>query len=74
MEDIIAHGTNTVPTYTDEECSQTNGFRNIHMTEGGDIAIEDFENNEDDTDDDKEKNEELEDDIAEGSNEGYLMH
>jgi hypothetical protein len=34
MEDIIARGKNTVPTYIDEECSQANGFLNIHMTEG----------------------------------------
>jgi hypothetical protein len=74
MEDIIARGTNTIPTYTEEECGQTNGFLNIHMTEGGDIATEDLENNEDDTVNDTENNEDLEDDNAEGSDEVYMMH
>jgi hypothetical protein len=62
MEDIIARGKNTVPAYIDEECSQANGFLNIHMTEGGDVATEDLENNEDDIAVDSENNEDLEDD------------
>jgi hypothetical protein len=74
MEDIITRGTNTFPTYTDEECSQADGFLNIHMTEGGDVAAEDLENNEDDTANDSENNEDLEDDNAKGSNEVYTMH
>jgi hypothetical protein len=55
IEDIIARETNIVPTYTDEECSQADGFLNIHMTEGGDIAVEDSKNNEDDPAEDSEK-------------------
>jgi hypothetical protein len=47
-------------------------FLNIHMTEGGDIAIEDSENNENDIAKHSENNEDLEDDIVDCSIEVYI--
>jgi hypothetical protein len=48
IKDIIARSTNTVATYTNEECSQADRFLNIIMIGEGGIAAEDLENNEDD--------------------------
>jgi hypothetical protein len=59
IEDIIARGANTVATFTDEECSQADGFLNIIMIGEGGIAADDFANNEEDIAANLETNEDL---------------
>jgi hypothetical protein len=41
MTDIIASGTNTIATFTDEECSQADLYLNISPTEEGAASVED---------------------------------
>jgi hypothetical protein len=72
IEDIIARGTNTVATYTDEDCSQADKFLNIIMIGAGGIAAKDLENNEDDIAANSENNEDHEDAKTEGSNKVYI--
>jgi hypothetical protein len=74
MEDIIAHGTNTVATYMDEECSQADRFLNINMIGEVGVAADDFANNEEDIAVDLENNEDLKDANAEGSNDVYITY
>jgi hypothetical protein len=75
IEDIIARGTNTVATNTDEECSQADGFLNIIRIGEGGIAAEDMENNEDDIAAHSENNEDLEDTNTKRFQRGiYVMH
>jgi hypothetical protein len=48
MSDIIASGTNTIATFTDEECSQTGMYLNIPPNEDDAAPVEDTTaNNED---------------------------
>ena len=61
MADIIAGGPNNVPTFTDEECSQADGFLNIPTADEGNTNAVDAEGSTHAGDED------LEDDNAEGS-------
>ena len=68
MEDMISGG--QVPTYTDEERSQADGFLNIPGAEDDDTHAEDDETH---AEDDDTHAEDLQDDNADGSNEVYIL-
>ena len=61
--DIIDGGPNNVPTFTDEECSQADGFLNIPTADEGNTNVVDEEGST------HAGNEDVEDDNAEGSHE-----